>query len=434
MLAFTRLIVGPSTEVEGEYLTSRGVWAMKPDGSGLRRITVRSDWSPSWSPDGTQLALARRVRAGGAFRWDIVVVARDGRVVRKLALGGRSPAWSPNGKEIAFVREDGIYTVSAAGGVAQRVFAGSGIGSLDWGMEPRAWPPPRSAAVLPDSWREVSVELGQQLQLSTARIVARVSGSDNEWTVGCTAARRVANGRVFFTTAGHCFPMSGARRGRYREVVQGSGLEFAVSMRDSRGSEVFSAIGAIYVHNDRVDFAFMIPSPSHDPGLDGVAALPLRTAERRPARGQKARLISYPVAAGGRLVSSTGTYLGRIRYRDGDASRPLRTWDLVGIDPKRASLDACNFGGSGSTGVLADGTVLGALGIRANAGYRVGGVRERDEPAFYDWLITALERKLGLRLVPGEFTTICGYSVAPTELGLEIRQLPELEDAVSSRP
>jgi Tol biopolymer transport system component len=134
-LAFTRLIVGPSKEVDGEYLTSRGVWTMKPDGSGLRRITARSDWSPRWSPDGTQLVLVRRVRTGASLRRDIVVVTRVGRFVRKLVSGGSSPAWSPNGKEIAFVREDGIYTVSAGGGLAKRVHAGSGITSVDWGPE-----------------------------------------------------------------------------------------------------------------------------------------------------------------------------------------------------------------------------------------------------------------------------------------------------------
>lgn len=102
-IAFTRLIVGPSRAEEGVYLTSRGIWKMRPDGSNLGRVTSGSDWQPDWSPDGKRIAFSRRTRSGGTVRWNVLVTSASGRGDRRLA-SGSAPAWSPDGRRLAFER------------------------------------------------------------------------------------------------------------------------------------------------------------------------------------------------------------------------------------------------------------------------------------------------------------------------------------------
>jgi Tol biopolymer transport system component len=87
------------------------IWAIRPDGSGLRRLTHSpkntSNQVPRWSPD-------RRRIAFGSTRYgpspknqnrEIYVMNRDGSVLQRLTYGPKasdSPDWSPDGKRIAF--------------------------------------------------------------------------------------------------------------------------------------------------------------------------------------------------------------------------------------------------------------------------------------------------------------------------------------------
>jgi TolB protein len=82
------------------------------------------DRSPSWSPDGRQIAFASR-RDGN---WDLYLIAADGTGLRRLtdhpAYDGE-PAWSPDGARLAFTSSrDGnleVYTLDVAGGALQRL-------------------------------------------------------------------------------------------------------------------------------------------------------------------------------------------------------------------------------------------------------------------------------------------------------------------------
>jgi TolB protein len=83
----------------------RNVYLIKPDGSGLRRLTDGGGFNGDavWSPKGDLLAFTSD--RGGAF--DIYLLGTDGRVVRQLTrhtAGGFASyaSWSPDGSRLVF--------------------------------------------------------------------------------------------------------------------------------------------------------------------------------------------------------------------------------------------------------------------------------------------------------------------------------------------
>lgn len=88
----------------------RGVYAVAPNGSGLRRLATMRDAYASWSPDGRSLLIGAN---GGIYRV-------SGGVVRRLQ-SGSSPVWSPDGTRIAFSGSAGFYVARADGTHAVRI-------------------------------------------------------------------------------------------------------------------------------------------------------------------------------------------------------------------------------------------------------------------------------------------------------------------------
>ncbi|MER3408764.1 MAG: hypothetical protein C4306_01365 [Thermoleophilia bacterium] len=90
------------------------IWTMDPDGSRRRRLTWNRlpDLSPTWSPDGRRLAIARTLRRSPRRppRSSIVLVDVVTRIEQVIREGGSPPAlvsdlaWSPDGRWIAFTR------------------------------------------------------------------------------------------------------------------------------------------------------------------------------------------------------------------------------------------------------------------------------------------------------------------------------------------
>jgi len=121
----------------GSTTGARGIWAIRSDGSGLRRLTTRWALSPDWSPDGRRI-----VFASGCCRGDISTVRADGSGFHQLTRGpawDSSPAFSPDGRHIAFVRlslrgQSGVMTMTTSGRHLTVVAGGSPwlYGGLEW--------------------------------------------------------------------------------------------------------------------------------------------------------------------------------------------------------------------------------------------------------------------------------------------------------------
>lgn len=98
----------PSTSMrpplEGRFVfqvaSGGDIYVVNADGTGLTRLTEGMD--PSWSPDGSKLALARWTTP-----WGIYIINADGSNERLLFSSNvaRAPVWSPDGSQIAFYFE-----------------------------------------------------------------------------------------------------------------------------------------------------------------------------------------------------------------------------------------------------------------------------------------------------------------------------------------
>ena len=100
-LAFTQMNVakGPPMQMDVD------VWIIKPDGSGLKRVTGdgKNEFNPSFSHDGRMLFF--NIVDQAANRGDIYSIAVDGSGVKQLTTAyhhASAPQVSPNGKWILF--------------------------------------------------------------------------------------------------------------------------------------------------------------------------------------------------------------------------------------------------------------------------------------------------------------------------------------------
>ncbi len=115
-------LYAPELSPNGEWIIftkhGGGLWKMRPDGSGVQRVTNKDDIDPSWSPDGSMIAFASS-RSGAR---QLFVMNADGTNIQQVTsltdMGGRS-AWSPDGTKLAFYRgpfgDRNIYVIHIDG-------------------------------------------------------------------------------------------------------------------------------------------------------------------------------------------------------------------------------------------------------------------------------------------------------------------------------
>lgn len=104
-------------------MANEKVSMMRPDGTHvrtlLRRVTSTIDGSPSWAPDGRRIAFSRGLRGPSWRGLGIWTIRPDGRGLRRVTSSGGDPAFSPDGRWVAFVRlrngNQELYKVRANG-------------------------------------------------------------------------------------------------------------------------------------------------------------------------------------------------------------------------------------------------------------------------------------------------------------------------------
>jgi TolB protein len=132
-IAFGRDLGGLSGD-----LTS--IYTVRPDGTGLQRLTVPptrqalgGDSGPVWAPGGKSLVFERNLPYWGTDRMHLMAVSARGGAVRQLTAGpfDAMPSFSPDGRRIAFTRvvqslvapTASLFTMDGGGRHVERLLA-----------------------------------------------------------------------------------------------------------------------------------------------------------------------------------------------------------------------------------------------------------------------------------------------------------------------
>jgi dipeptidyl aminopeptidase/acylaminoacyl peptidase len=135
----------PAWSADGKKLAlvlGSNIFTANADGSGQTQVThnqcgglygCKESSEPSWSPDGTRLAMSDRSCAAHQCVFLISVTNVDGSGGNYLAVDGGSPDWSPDGTKIAFdYFGGGISTVTPAPITFATLTAGSFDAFPEW--------------------------------------------------------------------------------------------------------------------------------------------------------------------------------------------------------------------------------------------------------------------------------------------------------------
>jgi TolB protein len=138
---------GPSADLTSLY-------TVRPDGTGLRRLTVPptlqalgGDSGPAWGPHGRRIDFERNLPYWGSDRMRLMSVSASGGRATPLTSGpfDAMPSFSPDGRRIAFTRVErsatspgaGLFTVDRAGHHVRPLLSGGIDLSADWSPDGR---------------------------------------------------------------------------------------------------------------------------------------------------------------------------------------------------------------------------------------------------------------------------------------------------------
>jgi len=114
----------------GGILTPK-IFVIDRDGKNLRMISDLEpniqNVDPSWSPDGSKIAIRTRNRFTKESRLTIRS-SEDGRKIRELSMEAVNPSWLPNGEWIIFIGAEGeIHAVRPEGGPVRKLTQGGAV-------------------------------------------------------------------------------------------------------------------------------------------------------------------------------------------------------------------------------------------------------------------------------------------------------------------
>jgi TolB protein len=138
---------GPSADLTSLY-------TVRPDGTGLRRLTVPptlqalgGDSGPAWGPHGRGIVFERNLPYWGSDRMRLMSVSASGGRATPLTSGpfDAMPSFSPDGRRIAFTRVErsatspgaGLFTVDRAGRHVRPLLSEGIDLSADWSPDGR---------------------------------------------------------------------------------------------------------------------------------------------------------------------------------------------------------------------------------------------------------------------------------------------------------
>jgi len=114
------------------YLDSRGaLWLVRPDGTGRELLAagspLRGTWTLSWSPDGNAIAVLARDSGtpptNSSSKFSIQLIPTDGGAPRRLPSGNALGVdWTPRGDEIAYTDSGQQWVISTDGSKPQLFF------------------------------------------------------------------------------------------------------------------------------------------------------------------------------------------------------------------------------------------------------------------------------------------------------------------------
>jgi dipeptidyl aminopeptidase/acylaminoacyl peptidase len=171
--------------------SASNIFLMAVDGTRTRQLTsTGTDYSPTWSPDGSQIAFARTERGGGS---DIYVMNADGSSVRRLTDGGvdvtnRNPTWSPDGKLIAYhasfvIDGPGALVIMNADGAHPVTILDEGVMGIAWQPLPATATPAPAVADLGLGFpvcnvQSMSADFDGNGKFDTTAVVTKMSDVD----------------------------------------------------------------------------------------------------------------------------------------------------------------------------------------------------------------------------------------------------------------
>jgi dipeptidyl aminopeptidase/acylaminoacyl peptidase len=166
------------------------IFVMNANGTHARMLTRGGlDVQPAWSPDGTRIAFVRRISSCDRSGELVVTTLRDGRETA-LACGVSAPAWSPDAKRIGASHEtdcptfattppcfDLLIVTPAKGTTSERELPG-----LGFGVGPR-WSPDGKEVTVGGDWQPLCTHSGTrraQLLLGTSKtdVICGFGGND----------------------------------------------------------------------------------------------------------------------------------------------------------------------------------------------------------------------------------------------------------------